>query len=307
MPVRLTLAEENDAGQFGGFIASDIMMNSDKFTPECGRMQNYKDDIWSRNEWGMPLTNFAAPRPGRGTPSPRPAKSWASPDFHEQRGHGRVPGFQGRHDERSHASSEETQFFPDDPRNNDPFPGVDYSESTGVGGFIELEKIYEEYLAEGVENAQGEIGVTIMLRDIPYKMQVEPHVFDLLENISDLNYVDYIYLPMSEPHQGPEASRNKGYCFIHFSNKATAHLFVSRLEHYVLPTTVFPASKMMTAGLAKFQGLSLNLRNLLDIQSKKWRPKKGHAHIRRAGGMLAPIGLLRLRQHFKQRVRTKYV
>jgi hypothetical protein len=57
---------------------------------------------------------------------------------------------------------------------------------------------------------------------------------------------------------------------------------------------------MMHAGLAKFQGLSLNLRNLLDIHSKKWRPKNGHAYIRLAGGKLAPYGLLRLRTLLKE-------
>ena len=38
-----------------------------------------------------------------------------------------------------------------------------------------------------------------------------------------------------------------------------------------------PAGKGMFGVMAKFQGLSLNLNNLLDIHSKKWRPKNGPA------------------------------
>merc|ERR1719240_2331059 len=102
------------------------------------------------------------------------------------------------------------------------------------------------------------------------------------------------------PDHGSDAARNKGYCFIHFSNNASAQLFVSRLEHYVFPTSVFTApSKTMNAGLAKFQGLSLNLRNLLDIHSKKWRPKNGLAYMRTDNG-LVPVRLLALRNLAKQ-------
>jgi hypothetical protein len=63
-----------------------------------------------------------------------------------------------------------------------------------------------------------------------------------------------------------------------------------------------PPGKLMTAGLAKFQGLGLNLHSLLDIHSKKWRPRNGHVYIRRSGGKLAPFGLLRLRNLLKRRV-----
>jgi hypothetical protein len=131
-------------------------------------------------------------------------------------------------------------------------------------------------------------------------MRVEPHVFDLLQSTSDLSHVDYIYLPMTI-NQCSDAVRNKGYCFIHFSNNDSAQRFVSRLEHYVLPRSMFPSARMMIAGMAKFQGLSLNLHNVLDIHSKKWRPKNGYAYIRCAGGELTSCALLRLRNLLKRR------
>jgi hypothetical protein len=279
MPVLLKLAAEKHLDQFGGFIASD-MMSSRNSTPEHGRIEYYKDNIWSRNDGAIPPTNFTAPWPG---------------------GHGRVPGFPGKHYEWSNASSEETHLYPEDLPSDDQVGEWEKSDSNVADG-ADIEKIYEEYLAERVDNALEDMGVTIMLRDIPYRMRVEPHVFDLLKNTSDLNHVDYIYLPLAEPNHGSDGARNKGYCFVHFSNKESAVLFVSRLEDYVF--SVFPASKMMKAGMAKFQGLSLNLHNVLDIQAKKWRPKKGYAYIRRAGGKLVPYGLLRLRNLVKDRERS---
>jgi hypothetical protein len=281
MPVLLKVTAKNKSDQFGGFIASD-MMSSGNSPPEHGLIDYYKDNIWSRNDGAIPLTNFAAPWPA---------------------GPGRVPAFQGKHYEWSHASSEDTHLYPEDLPSDDHVGEYEKSESNVADG-AEVEKIYQEYLAEGVENALEDMGVTIMLRDIPYKMRVEPHVFDLIKNTSDLNHVDYIYLPLTEPNHGSDGTRNKGYCFVHFSNKESAQLFVSRLEEYVFPASVFPASKMMKAGLAKFQGLSLNLHNVLDIHSKKWRPKKGYVYIRRAGGKLVPYGLLRLRNLLKARERS---
>jgi hypothetical protein len=208
-----------------------------------------------------------------------------------------IPGIQRKQDERSHPSSEDTPLYLEDLPNSDPAAEYEASDSTEAGD-AEL-KIYEEYLANGKEQ-QEPTGVTIMLRDIPYRMRVEPHVFDLLQSTSDLSHVDYIYLPMTI-NQCSDAVRNKGYCFIHFSNNDSAQRFVSRLEHYVLPRSMFPSARMMIAGMAKFQGLSLNLHNVLDIHSKKWRPKNGYAYIRCAGGELTSCALLRLRNLLKRR------
>jgi hypothetical protein len=215
-------------------------------------------------------------------------------------GHGLLPGFQGEQYERSHASSEETLIYPEDLPNDDLLAEFEISGSTVPDG-AEIDKIYEKYLAEG---ALTDMGVTIMLRDIPYRMMVEPHIFDILKNTSGLNHVDYIYLPLTEPNQHSSYARNKGYCFVHFSNKESAQLFASRLKHYVLPS-MFTGGKMMIASWAKFQGLGLNLHNVLDIHTKKWRPKKGYVYIRCAGGKLARYGLLRLRNFLQAKTREQ--
>jgi hypothetical protein len=163
-----------------------------------------------------------------------------------------------------------------------------------------MEDIYHTYLASG--GNQTGAGVTIMLRDIPYRMQVEPDLFRILRQTADLNHVDYIYLPMTIEGVSTRSNvqpRNKGYCFIHFSVEATAHAFATRVQEYVIPDTF--GGKTMFASRAKFQGLSMNLVNLLDVQSKKWRPKHGVAHIRDSTGELVCVGLLPLRNLFKKR------
>jgi hypothetical protein len=164
-----------------------------------------------------------------------------------------------------------------------------------------MDDIYQTYLAGG-GSQQRASGVTIMLRDIPYRMQVEPDLFRILRQTADLNHVDYIYLPMTIEGVSTRSNvqpRNKGYCFIHFSVEATAHAFATRVQEYVIPDTF--GGKTMFASRAKFQGLSMNLVNLLDIQSKKWRPKHGVAHIRASTGELVCVGLLPLRNLFKKR------
>ena len=198
-------------------------------------------------------------------------------------------------------SGEDTPLNVEDLPHNDPSVEDEAASQSTEAADAEV-KIYEEYLASGEDLGQESKGITIILRDIPYKMEVETHVFDLLQSTSDLSQVDYIYLPMTNNTSATrDPSRNKGYCFIHFSDYASAELFASRLEQYVLPGSLFPSAKTMIAGLAKFQGLSLNLHNLLDVRSKKWRPKNGHAYIRCAGGELTRCRLQQLRGLLKRR------
>ena len=111
-----------------------------------------------------------------------------------------------------------------------------------------------------------------------------------------MDHVDYIYLPMTIGEVTTRSNatpKNKGYCFIHFSNSATADLFAARVQQY--------GDKTMYATQAKFQGVVMNLVNLLDIQSKKWRPRHGVAHVRLSTGELACVQLRPLRNLFKQR------
>jgi hypothetical protein len=162
-----------------------------------------------------------------------------------------------------------------------------------------IEDIYQTYLTSSA-NSQNDGGVTIMLRDIPYRLQVEPDLFRILHKTTNLEHIDYVYLPMTIEGVSKYSNvqpRNKGYCFVHFSVEATARLFASRIQEYMIPDT----GKVMFASRAKFQGLSMNLINLLDIQSKKWRPKHGVAHIRASTGALVSVDLLPLRNLYKKR------
>merc|ERR1719506_112783 len=182
-------------------------------------------------------------------------------------------------------------------------PGIRHGDSRADELFVmdKMEDIYHTYLAAGGAG-QTDSGVTIMLRDIPYRMQVEPDLFRILRQTANLDHVDYIYLPMTIEGVSTRSNvqpRNKGYCFIHFSVEATAHAFATRVQEYVIPDTF--GGKTMFASRAKFQGLSMNLINLLDIQSKKWRPKHGVAYIRDSTGELVCVGLLPLRNLFKKR------
>jgi len=141
-------------------------------------------------------------------------------------------------------------------------------------------------------------GVTIMLRDVPYKLEVDPDLFEILGE--DLVHVDYIYLPMTTEGFASSTSapaRNKGYCFLHFSSPGHAERFADRIAHCELPMHL-GGGKTMHAALAKFQGLRTNLTNLLDINSKKWRPKYGVAHVRTDVG-LSCVSLLALRNIVK--------
>jgi hypothetical protein len=164
-----------------------------------------------------------------------------------------------------------------------------------------LQDICDQYLVGG-ESAHNDSGATLMLRDIPYRLRVEPDLIDIIRQTCDLDHVDYIYLPMTIEGFSARSNvqtRNKGYCFIHFSVAATAQAFASAILEYAVPDTV--GGKSMFTAPAKFQGLSTNLVNLLDIHSKKWRPKNGVAHIRISNGELVCVGLLPLRNLAKRR------
>jgi hypothetical protein len=161
-----------------------------------------------------------------------------------------------------------------------------------------LQDIYYQYLAGG-EKAQNDRGVTLMLRDFPYRLQVEPDILQLLRQTCKMEHVDYIYLPMNVEACTPKmrGTRNKGYCFIHFSVAATAQAFASRMHDHVAYDV--SGEKAITVSMAKFQGLHTNLMNLLDTSSKKWRPKEGFAYIRGSKGDLVCVGLLPLRNLLK--------
>lgn len=172
----------------------------------------------------------------------------------------------------------------------------------------DLMYVFEKYICKRVENH----GVTIMLHNVPYNFQVDPDIFKLIKTLRSINAVDYIYLPMAvdRPCDNRSLCRNKGYCFIHFCDMAAAQSFVEKIYNYTVPAMHYsyddggdltytmmnqpPGGKGMFVVMAKFQGVSLNLNNLLDIHSKKWRPKNGCCYVRTDSG-LSCVRLLSLR------------
>jgi CDGSH-type Zn-finger protein len=163
-----------------------------------------------------------------------------------------------------------------------------------------LQDIYDHRIVGG-KSGQNERGATVMMQSIPYQLQVEPDLLDLLRQTCEMDHVEYIYIPTCTEgiNCRSGASRNKGYCFVHFSVAATAQEFASRTHGHVFPSA--PGEKRVITSMAKFQGLYTNLMNVLEIHAKKWRPKNGFAHIRTSKGELVCVGLLPLRNLVKRR------
>ena len=165
-----------------------------------------------------------------------------------------------------------------------------------------LQDIYDHRIVGG-KSGQNERGATVMMQSIPYQLQVEPDLLDLLRQTCEMDHVEYIYIPTCTEgiNCRSGASRNKGYCFVHFSVAATAQEFASRTHGHVFPCA--PGEKrVLINSMAKFQGLYTNLMNVLEIHAKKWRPKNGFAHIRTSKGELVCVGLLPLRNLVKRRI-----
>jgi hypothetical protein len=159
------------------------------------------------------------------------------------------------------------------------------------------------------ETPELEEGVTVLVHDIPFGFKLRPDVTDMIDSTASVDSVGYIYLPVAVDRPKINQFRNKGYCFIHFSDADMAQKFMTGISDYKVPEQSnpndgakdpgFPQNgqeepKKMYAVFAKYQGLSTNLHNLLDIDSKKWRPKNGFACVRTNSG-LANISLLGLR------------
>lgn len=167
----------------------------------------------------------------------------------------------------------------------------------------DLMYVFENYICKREEDH----GVTVMLHDVPYRFQVDPDVFKMIETLGYIDAVDYIYLPMAVDRPTAIQFRNKGYCFIHFWDPVAAQSFLNAIHNYKIPDAHCtydderprPPGKGMFGVMAKFQGLSLNLNNLLDIHSKKWRPKNGCAYVRTDSG-LSCVRLFDLRNLAKQ-------
>jgi hypothetical protein len=168
----------------------------------------------------------------------------------------------------------------------------------------DLMHVFNKVICKPVSE-RDESGVTVMLRDVPYRFQVMPDLMNMISQLSSLDSVSYIYLPMTI--SGPRTQiRNKGYGFIHFTDRRASEDFLKKIDQYEIQET---PEKRMFGSLAKFQGVAANIHNVLDVYSKKWRPKHGMpvAYVR-TETELACISLLALRtlaKHYSKFTRTK--
>jgi hypothetical protein len=166
-----------------------------------------------------------------------------------------------------------------------------------------LDYVFQRFIAS--ESPELEEGITLLIHDIPRKFQYQPHIVQMIETLSSIDSVGYIYLPVSVDRPQSDCSKkfwNKGYCFIHFYDANMAQKFMEGLSDYNAMEQMCDSESAdkndppgnLRAVFAKFQGLSTNLQNLIDVESKKWRPKNNSVYVRTNSG-LSNISLLDLR------------
>jgi hypothetical protein len=163
-----------------------------------------------------------------------------------------------------------------------------------------LEAVHATYF----EQARPCTGTTLMCHDLLNKFKVEPDLLQIFEALGVLDYVDYVYLPLTYLKTGTtqkvkKACRNKGYCFVHFSSEAVAQTFSEKVGAIVLPGAS-TSGKQIHSSLAKFQGIAANLAELIDIESPTWRSRTGYFHVR-VGDKLERVGLSALRSFVEER------
>jgi hypothetical protein len=171
-----------------------------------------------------------------------------------------------------------------------------------------LQGVYHTYFENEDEECLGlhykEIGRTLMVHDLRNKFTIE----DVLGIFDELGAedVDYVFLPLSvwetkkSKNREPRKTRNKAYCFVHFSNKEASQIFVEHLNRYALPKEARSdgaeiREKQMSASLAASQGVVPNLLRLMDIHNRKWHPRAGALALR-LGESLVPVNVPCLRK-----------
>ena len=143
-----------------------------------------------------------------------------------------------------------------------------------------------------------------MVHDLRNKFTIE----DVLGIFDELGaeHVDYVFLPLSvwetkkSKIREPRKTRNKAYCFVHFSDITSSETFVHRLNKFELPREERSdgaeiREKQMNASLAASQGVVPNLLRLMDIHNRKWHPRAGALALRLGDG-LVPVNVPDLRK-----------
>jgi hypothetical protein len=173
----------------------------------------------------------------------------------------------------------------------------------------DLRFVFSKFIESETPELEG--GITLLLQNIPHAFRYEPDISDMIKSFASIESIDYIYLPVAVDRPSLNEFRNKGYCFIHFSDANMAQKFMNGISDYkafdrscanTRANNIHTDGKL-SAVFAKFQGLSTNLHNLIDIESKKWRPKKGFVRVRTNSG-LSNISLFGLRELAKGRANT---
>jgi hypothetical protein len=138
-----------------------------------------------------------------------------------------------------------------------------------------------------------------MCHDLLNKFKVEPDLLRIFEDVGVLEAVEYVYLPLTYLKTGTaqkvkKACRNKGYCFVHFSDPAAAETFSARVGEMAFQGAAQSSTKHIHSTPAKFQGVGANLTELLDLENDRYRARVGYFHLR-TGTALERVGLSTLR------------
>jgi hypothetical protein len=126
-----------------------------------------------------------------------------------------------------------------------------------------VEEQYQKYLGS-TDNS----GKTLMWHGLPTKLQVEPHLLDILDEIEvKQKDVEYLYLPLNHWEKKDSSlgkCRNKGYAFIHFRTEEAASDFTRKVTEFNTEKRRLTATTE-----AVHQGVSANLRALVDAPQKR--------------------------------------
>lgn len=147
------------------------------------------------------------------------------------------------------------------------------------------------------------VGRTLMLQNLRNSWTIED-LLSVLDEIGAEN-VEYIFLPQGvwetkkSKAKGPRKTRNRAYCFVHFSVASASEDFVDRLSRHELPERAGSEEagvpeRHMSASLAASQGVVANLLRLMDIHNRKWHPRAGALALR-LGDSLVPVNVKVLR------------
>jgi hypothetical protein len=141
----------------------------------------------------------------------------------------------------------------------------------------EVEAVARCVHAEYIMNTENR-GTTLMWHGIPNKWSVSPELFDALEALNARD-VGMVYMPLGhwERRHRLGVRRNKGYAFVHFLTVEAAKDFAAAVATQKI------TEKAASTTLATYQGISANLRTLMQMTRK--RSNTGTIFVLADGGL----------------------